>query len=49
MQEVVDLLVSNKIHRVYVIDEHNRPTHVISTTDILSIVCQESSAPDEAP
>jgi len=35
MQEVMERVITNKIHRVYVVDSNNKPTGVISLCDIM--------------
>lgn len=37
----LDLLVSNRLHRLYVIDSDQRPLRVISLTDVLRLVTQQ--------
>jgi len=36
MQQVVDIIVKNKIHRVFVVDGEKRPTAVLSLCDIIA-------------
>eukprot|EP00300_Choanocystis_sp_HF-7_P033998 c4647_g1_i1.p1 GENE.c4647_g1_i1~~c4647_g1_i1.p1 ORF type:complete len:338 (+),score=87.99 c4647_g1_i1:82-1014(+) len=43
-QEVVDLMISNKIHRVYVVDEENRPIGVVSVVDVFSSLVVEPTS-----
>jgi len=39
-EDVLDLLIENKIHRIYVVDRANRPCSVISLVDILNFAVQ---------
>jgi CBS domain-containing protein len=36
--ELLDLLVSHKLHRAYVVDEEGKPTSIITLTDVLKRV-----------
>ena len=36
MNDVVDLIVNKKIHRVYIIDESRKPVAVVTVRDILA-------------
>ncbi len=38
--EVVGLLVRSKIHRVYVIDEQEKPVGIVTMTDVLRKVVE---------
>jgi CBS domain-containing protein len=35
LSEVVAMLVASKVHRVYVVDEQERPVGVVTITDVL--------------
>lgn len=41
LKHVVEKLVKNGLHRLYVVDDELKPTGVITLTDILSRVCLE--------
>jgi len=38
LQDVISQMVTNKIHRVYVVDKYQQPSYVISLVDILNFV-----------
>lgn len=40
--EVLDKIVSHKIHRVYVVDETEKPVGVVTCTDVLKLVVQHA-------
>lgn len=35
LEDVADLFLKNRIHRVFVIDSQGKPTHVISIDDLI--------------
>lgn len=35
LEDVIDLLLKNKIHRVFIVDEQKKPTHVVSIGDLI--------------
>lgn len=37
LQQVIDIIVTNRIHRVYIVDEHNKLQGVVSLSDILRV------------
>jgi signal-transduction protein with cAMP-binding, CBS, and nucleotidyltransferase domain len=40
--EVLDKIVSHRIHRVYVVDEAEKPCGVVTCTDVLKLVVQHA-------
>lgn len=40
--EVLDKIVSHKIHRVYIVDETEKPCGVVTCTDVLKLVAQHA-------
>ena len=36
--EVLDLLVNNKIHRIFLVDDEMKPMKVVSLCDVISIL-----------
>lgn len=43
---LLDTLVTNRLHRVYVVDGDNKPASIITLTDVLRTVCEEVIIPD---
>eukprot|EP00298_Acanthocystis_sp_HF-20_P010647 c18970_g1_i1.p1 GENE.c18970_g1_i1~~c18970_g1_i1.p1 ORF type:complete len:352 (+),score=178.75 c18970_g1_i1:49-1104(+) len=41
LQSVMDCMVTQKIHRVYVVDDLNRPIGVVSLTDVIDVMVVE--------
>jgi signal-transduction protein with cAMP-binding, CBS, and nucleotidyltransferase domain len=40
--EVLDKIVSHRIHRVYIVDEADKPVGVVTCTDVLKLVCKHA-------
>ena len=40
--QILGKLVSNRLHRLYVVDEMTRPIGIVTLTDILRTVMQQS-------
>ncbi len=36
--QVVDLMISHRVHRVYVVDEHKHARGIVTVTDVLSLL-----------
>ena len=47
--QMVEMLTSNKLHRLYVTDDDNMPCAVITLTDVLRTVCEVSVFCEDNP
>jgi CBS domain-containing protein len=40
LMEAIEILVDNRLHRLYVIDSDGRPTGIVTLTDIIGLAAE---------